>query len=328
MSTSSRGGPDGGPPNQVDLWALLPASLKRASLVAVTTLFLAGAMLYQENLSTEQPSDLAGNGAIAGDLANPGPGEIVISTPSPRPTPQSRSSATLRAPRGSSLVDVKGPPFPALGRYVFAVEGTESASLFGSRTYQPEMTMTVHRREPGDSTDPALEPDELAFDLDFSPEHQEREIVAYRVEGIMFTFEARQVTIGPGTQESAVVYRPAVTQIPIPLVDGAEAEGTSRAISAEDGSEVAVEDWTVKVTGREQIEIMGATVDAFVVEVDRETRPGSSESWSRSRKYWLDPDRAIWVKWEEHSSGRQDVGLSSFTYTTDFTATLDRIDPL
>lgn len=328
MSTSSRARAGGVHTNQVDVWAVLPGSLKRAALVAVTTLFLAGAMLYQENLSTEQPPDVAGNGAIAGDLANPGLDEIIVSTPSPRPTPESRSSATLRAPRAKTFDEVKGPPFPALGRYVFSVEGTESASLFGSRAYAPEMTMTVHRREASDSTDPALEPDELAFDLDFSSEHQEREIVAYRVEGIMFTFEARQITIGPGTQQSSVVYRPAVTQIPIPLTLGAEAEGTSRAISTEDGTEVAVEDWTVKVTGREQIEIIGETVDALVVEVDRQTQPGSSESWTRSRKYWLDPVRAIWVKWEEESSGRQDVGLSSFTYSTNFTATLDRIIPL
>ena len=56
------------------------------------------------------------------------------------------------------------------------------------------------------------------------------------------------------------------------------------------------------------IDIMGAEVDAFVVEVDRQTQPGSTRAGHASRKYWLDPVRAIWVKWEEHLSGRQDVG--------------------
>jgi hypothetical protein len=313
---------------QTDVWALLPASMKRAGLVALTTLFLAGAMLYQENIRSDQPPDFSRGGWFAGDPANPAPDEIVVATPTPIPKRESRSSATLTAPRGSTDEDAQGPPFPAIGRYAFTVDGTESASLFGSRAYPPEMTMTVHRRAPGDSTDPPLDPDELAFDLDFSAEHQERETVAYRPEGIMFTFEARSVTIGPGTQASETTYEPPITQVPIPLVVDATAEGTSRAVSTVDGSEVRTDHWTVKVTGRQQIEIMGADIDAFVLQVDQQSQPGSSQQFTRSRKYWLDPVRAIWVKWEEHVSARQDVGIGSFTYTTNFTATLDRIEPL
>ena len=313
---------------QVDAWSLLPASMKRAGLVALTTLFLAGALLYQENVASDAPADLSRGGAVAGNLANPGPDEIVVATPTPIPPGESRSSATLTAPRGTTDEDVQGPPFPAIGRYVFSVDGTESASIFGSRAYPPEMTMTVHRRAPGDSTDPPLDPDELAFDLDFSPEHQERETVAYRAEGIMFTFEARTVTIGPGTQTSETTYDPPITQIPIPLVDDAKAEGTSRALSTLDGSEVRTDDWTAEVIGRERIEIMGADVDAYVVQVDEQSQAGSAQQFTRSRKYWLDPLRAIWVKWEEHVSARQDVGLGSFTYSTNFTATLARVEPL
>jgi hypothetical protein len=286
-------------------------------------------MLYQENVRSEQPSDLSRGGPFAGDLANPAPDEILVATPTPVPPNETRSRATLTAPgRGITEETVKGPPFPTFGRYVFTVNGTETASIFGSRAYPPEMTMTVHRRSSQDTTDPKLASDELAFDLDFSTEHQERAIVAYRADGIMFTFEARSVTTGAGTQASETTYSPPITQFPIPLVDDATAEGTSRAVSTEDGSEVWVEDWTAEVTGREQIEIMGAEVDAVVVQVDRQTQPGSSNQQTRSRKYWLDPVRAIWVKWEERMSERQDVGLGSFTYTTNFTATLDRIEPL
>ena len=320
---------------KVDLWAVLPGSLKSAGLVALTTLFLAGAMLYQDNIASEVPPDFSRGGAFAGDLANPAPDEIVVATPTPVPKGGSRSSAVLTAPRSIIVDSVQGPPFPALGRYVFTIDGTESAPLFGSRSYPPEMTMTVHRRPAGASSDPDLEADELAFDLDFSPEHQEREIVAYRTEGIMFTFEGRSVTIGPGAETSETgaetsetTYEPAVTQIPIPLLDDATAKGTSRAISTQDGSEVRTDDWKVEVTGREPVEIMGTGVDAFVVQVNQQSRPGSTEQFTRSRKYWLDPVRAIWVKWEEHMSGRQDTGLGSFTYSTNFTATLDRIEPL
>ncbi len=312
---------------RVDVWALLPNSMKIAALVAVTTAFLAGALLYQDNVRTEVPPDFSRGGAL-GDLANPAPTDIVVATPTPVPRGESRSSATLTARKGFVDETVKGPPFPALGRYVFAVEGTESASVFGGRAYPPEMTMTVHRRPASVSGDPELEDDELRFDLDFGAEHQEREIVAYRKDGIMFTFEARAIITGPGTQTSEAIYDPPITQIPIPLVDGATAEGTSRATSPDDGSELRVEDWKVEVTAREQIEIMGAVVDTLVVEVDRQSQPGSSEQMTRSRKYWLDPVRAIWVKWEEDMSGTQDVGLGSFTYTSNYTATLDRIEPL
>lgn len=307
-----------------DVWSVLPATLKRAALVAVTTLFLAGALLYQENVGSERPSDIASGGA-PGDLANPAPEEIVIATPTPAPQRDSgRSRATLTAPDPTTEEIVKGPPFPALGRYVFRVEGTETVSLFGSRTYPPEMTMTVHRAP----ADTSLQPDELVFDLEFSPEHREREIVAYRKDGIMFTAESRTVTYGTGTESSDVVYDVPITQAPIPLVVGAEAEGTTTATNTDDGTQAFVEDWTVDVTKRETIAIMGEDVDALVVEVNRQTQPGSSEQMTRSRRYWLDPVRAIWVQWEERATGRQDVGLGSRTYTSTYTATLDRVEPL
>jgi hypothetical protein len=306
----------------------LPASLRNAGIIALATAFMAGALLYQENVRAEKPPDFTRGGAFARDLADGGSDVITVATPIPRPTPSSRSTAVLKAPKGLTVESVQGPPFPALGRYVYAVQGTESASIFGSRAFPPEMTMTVHRRTPGDSTDPDLKEDELAFDLDFSPDHEEREIVAYRTKGIMFTFEGGTITFGPRTQTSEAVYEPPMTQIPIPLVVGAKAKGTSRAISPSDGSELRVEDWTVDVVGREQIEIMGDVVHAYVVTVDRQSRPGSAEQVTRTRTYWLDPVRAIWVKWEEHMNGSQDVGFSSFTYSSNFIATLSRLGPL
>jgi hypothetical protein len=320
-------------PERTRPWSLVPASLRRAGVIALTTALLAGALLYQENVRSEKPPDFSRGGAFAQDLADGGSRKITVATPIPRPTAQSRSSATLTAPMGDDDIaqfTEGGSPFqfPALGRYVYDVDGTESASIFGTRDYPPEMTMTVHRPQPGETDDPEPKADELAFDLDFSSDHEEREIVAYRRNGIMFTFEGGTVTFGPRTQTSEAVYEPPITQIPIPLKLGAAAKGTTRALSPDDGSEVRVEDWTAQVLRRERIEIKSERIDTFVVEVKRQTRPGSSEQVTRSRTYWLDPARAIWVKWEEHLKGSQDVGLGSFTYTSDFTATLDRLEAL
>jgi hypothetical protein len=292
-------------------------------------MLVAVVLLYQDNSGTEQPPDFTSGGTFAGDLADRGQTEITVATPVPRPTPKSRSSATLRAPKTNERLQADdGPPFPVLGRYVYDVDGTESASLFGSRTYPPEMTMTVHRTQQPDSTDPPLKSDELAFDLSFSEEHEEREIVAFRRSAIAFTFEAMSITIGARAQTSDVVYSPPMTQVPVPLEEDAAVKGTSTATSRETGEELRVEDWSVTVDGRQRIEIMGDQVDTYVIEVERQTQADSSERLTKTRKYWLDPLRVIWVQWEERTSWTQDTGLGSSTYTTNYTATLDRVEPL
>jgi hypothetical protein len=66
----------------------------------------------------------------------------------------------------------------------------------------------------------------------------------------------------------------------------------------------------------------------WVVRIDRQSRPGTSEQDTRSRTYWFDPGRRIWVKWTEDLKGSQDVGPGAFSYQTQYTATLEKIDPL
>lgn len=306
-----------------------PRSLPYAAIIAVTTLIAAGVLLYQENVSSERPPDFSRGGAFAGDLAQPDD-EITIVTPTPRPVAdgKTRSKATLTAPDTKRREFGRGspPPFPTLGRYVYRVEGSESASVFGSRDYPPEMTMTVHRSPTNDTGELRLKDDELAFDLFFSEDHEEREIVAFRRGAISFTYEAGSITFGPQTQSSEATYSPPMTQIPIPLTDKATASGTSRAIRP-DGSTARVENWTVTVKGRERLNVMQETVDAYIVEIQRQSTADSEEQVTRSRKYWFDPVRVIWVKWEEQMTGSQDVGFGSFTYSTKFTATLDRLEP-
>lgn len=313
---------------EVSRWSLLPSPMRKAFVAAVATVVLAGAVMYQTNVAVTKTPELSRGTSTENDATDFG--NLVVQTATPVPLPSGvRSAATVDAPDpGKSEVTAPGqrPPFPTFGRYVFKVDGSESATALGSRQYPPEMTMNVHRQDaPGDGG--KLGSDELAFDLAFSEEHTERAIVAYRKNGLLFTFEAGHVIFGPYERTSEASYEPAMLQIPIPLEEGSVDEGTSHAIEP-DGSESRVEDWTVTNKGVERIEVGGGNLEAWVIEVKRQSRPGSAEQVTRTRTYWLDPERAIWVKWTEKASGTQDFGPGTFNYSTDYTATLDRIDPL
>jgi hypothetical protein len=314
-------------------WALLPAALRRAAATAVLIIVASAALLYQTNVRADRPPTFSRGGPFAGDLrSREAADELTIPTPTPRAlrTGPSRSSAVLQAPPFSEEALVTGhgsPRMPALGRYIYAVQGSEQATAFGSRKYPPEMTTTVHRTQPQDPGVPRLRSEEVIFDLYFSNNHEEREIVSYRPGGIVFTYEAGSVTFGPVTQTSEAVYDPPMLQISIPLVEGAHKAGTSRAINNA-GEVVRTEDWTVQVIGRDEIDIAGEPVRAWVVQIDRQSRPGSREQVTRSRKYWFDPRRSLWVRWDEKLDGMQSFGPGSFTYHTQFTATLSRVEPL
>ncbi|MBV9253084.1 MAG: hypothetical protein JO054_02535, partial [Actinobacteria bacterium] len=52
------------------------------------------------------------------------------------------------------------------------------------------------------------------------------------------------------------------------------------------------------------------------------SRPGSSQSVTRSRTYWFDPARHLWVKYTEKMHGQQSFGGITFTYDDNLTATL------
>jgi hypothetical protein len=135
------------------------------------------------------------------------------------------------------------------------------------------------------------------------------------------------VTFGPATRTSEAVYDPPMLQIPVPLREGVQVKGTSNAKDSS-GNTTRTEDWTVTVLRTEQLQILGEQVGTWVVKIERQSRPGGSESVTRTRTYWFDPNRSIWVKWEEKLSGAQDFGPGSFSYQTEFTATLSRIEKL
>jgi hypothetical protein len=313
-------------------WPALPKPLRRAVVLAVGTVLIASGVLYQTNVRAKRPPDFSRGGTFAQGDKQPVLGDdLSIETPTPPvPSNRLRSSAVLTAPNQPGALPPGGagaPDFPILGRYVYSVDGYESVTAFGPRDYPSEMTMTVHRAQ--DAPQP-LKEDELVFDLKFSEEHEEREIVSYRQGGIFFTYESGSITFGPQktTRSSEADYRPPMLQIPVPLKVGEENSGFSRALDPDTGAESRTEDWTVKVQRREQITVLNRTVDAWVVQIDRQSRPGSAESVTRSRTYWFDPVRNIWVKWHETLNGSQDFGPGTFTYSTDFTATLSRIEPL
>ncbi len=309
-------------------WALLPRSMRVAGAFATFIFFASGTMLFLTEVRADRPPAFSRGGQFGGDLRGPSVlgSDLGLSSPDPVPN-RGRSSAVLNAPRtpgpgepGSRI------PFPTFAKYVYQVTGYEQATAFGRRNYPSEMTMTVHRPESTDGALPRLADDELIFDLFFSQDHEEREIVAFRPDGIVFTYEAGSVSFG-FTQTSEATYDPPMLQIPVPLSEGAVLTGTSVAKNPA-GKITRTEDWTVSVLPREDILITGEIVHAFVVQIDRRSRPGSTERVTRTRKYWFDPDRVLWVKWEERMNGAQDVGPGSFNYTTEFTATLTRIEPL
>ena len=299
------------------------SSLKLAFVLALTISFAAAAILFQTNVDPDPDSDLGRRGRLGtGDqsLADD------ASTPTPLPTARPRSQAVVRAPEVEAE-DLTGsaPPFPTLGRYVYSVQGTESASFSGSRRFPSEMSMTIHRET--DQQTLELESDELIFDLDLSSNHKEREVVAYRRDGIFFTSESGVVTIGSTTRTPGGRYSPPLLQIPIPVKDGDSRSGSSRAIGP-NGTEIGIEDWTVEVHGTEQINALGETIDTLVVTFESKTRPGSGETTTRSRTYWLSPERSIWVKFIERLTRTSGSGLTRMSYNSDYTATLSRLEPI
>jgi hypothetical protein len=228
----------------------------------------------------------------------------------PRPAAAPTSTTTL-APGGA-------PPAAAtplaLGTYTYAVTGNESVTGFGSRSYPPALTAVAHG-------DPSLPPDEVAWDLAFSPQHSERDVLAYAPGGVAFAFEAGAITFGPATQTSQADYVPPMVQVPLPLRVGDVRSGTTQA-RGQNGSVSRVEDWTVKVTGQETLVIDGSKVPTWVVTLERHTRPGSTDQATRSRTYWYDPARRIWVKWRERMHGQRKTLGFTFTYDTSYEATL------
>jgi hypothetical protein len=247
----------------------------------------------------------------------------------PKPTATTRAATATTAPRATMPAPTTppstaasptpttppaGPKLPAHGNYVYAVDGQENASIMGSRRLPAQMTTVVHGA-------PDLAADQVVFDLRYSNEHEEREIVGYRGDGVYFDFEGGSVTFGPRTETSEADYEPPMLQIPSRLEAGFTQSGTSKAKKA-DGSAARDETWKVTVLGQENVTVAGAPVATWKIKVDR-TFQGSSESGTKNRTYWYDPARLMWVKFTEVFHGERRQGTFSFTYDMNATATLE-----
>jgi len=78
----------------------------------------------------------------------------------------------------------------------------------------------------------------------------------------------------------------------------------------------------------EEIVSRGKTIEAWVVTVARQSRPTDGEQFSRTRKYWYDQTTGVWVRWEETTNMSSGTGLGRVSYSSNYTAVLDRIEPL
>ena len=267
-----------------------------------------------------------GAGPLAATPASPAPG--AVPTTAAGASAGGAPSKTLpdagRAGLGRPALSGPGTPtgvatVPRLGTYTWSVSGTETATGFGSRSFPNQMMMVAHGSN-------GLGPSRVVLDVTYSSDHTEREILDRTASGLAFDFEGGQVTFGGVSQNNQGDYRPPMVQVPGQLAPGQTVTGTSQVI-ASDGSTERTEDWTVHVVDQETLTVAGQAVPTWKVTIDRASRPGSSQKITRSRTYWYDPARALWVKYTEREHGEQPYGPFTFTYDDDLTATLSSFQP-
>ncbi|HEY3239274.1 MAG TPA: hypothetical protein VGL92_06920 [Acidimicrobiia bacterium] len=274
-----------------------------------------------DSTSSSAPATTTSTAATAGTTAPKGKASTTTTGP-PVPGSAAGSTATTAQPPVTAPPAQPSTPAaaraPAAGTYTYAVEGQEKPSFFSARRFPERMTTVVHGG-------PGLSADQLVFDLHYSDEHEEREIVGFRDDGIYFDFEGGSVTFGPRTETNEGDYVPPLLQIPRRLEAGFTSSGTSQ-VKRSDGSVSRTEDWTVKVVGKEALTVAGATVETWKVETNRKSRPGGSEINSRQRTYWYDPGRAMWVRFVDVLHGERTQGIT-FTYDSTVTANLLSFTP-
>jgi hypothetical protein len=292
ISTSTSGVPTSDTTGTTGTTAAPPAAVPGATASSVTT---ATTPRTAGSASSTTVTTRAAVTTTTRAASGPGP------APAPTPTP---ASAPAASPLGK----------PAVGTYVYTVDGTEQAPFVGSRRYPDKMTTVVHAGS-------GVESDQLIFDITYSDKHAEREIVGFRNDGVYFDFEGGSVTFGPRTETSQADYEPPILQIPFPLQPGLSRTGVTQAKGA-DGKVSRTEDWKTTVLGQEAVTIGGATVNAWKMDVKRTIRPGSADQGFRNRTYWFDPARHIWVKYTEVFHGERHTAGFSFSYDSNLTAVL------
>ncbi|MCU1460264.1 MAG: hypothetical protein JWO37_339 [Acidimicrobiales bacterium] len=305
---------------------------RRIGVAVVTLLLLDSLALYQVGVRARRPPSFRRGGAFVRVLSSPparghGPFDPIATGDAPTTSSTAVTESASSAAAGSTAPTRRGLPLappapapstacPALGTSTWAVQGTESATGFGSRSFPPTMTMVTHAGD-GPVTD------QVVVDITYSSDHTEREVLSCRPDGLAFSFEGGQVRFGPVAQTNQGDYRPPMTQVPLPLTAGLERTGRSDALDSSGGVQ-RTEDWTLRVLGQETLTIGGAPVVTWKVQIDRKTTANSSQQVDRSRTYWYDPARRFWVKYTERMHGQQHYGGITFTYDNALTATFLR----
>ena len=305
-------------------------SFAKIAVLIATVVFLLASATVLLVASDDRPSFRRGGQFVAAEQALEAPATTGVpvfwatttsSAPPPttsRPVPiTARPARVTASPAAAAPAPPPAPLVPAAGTYRWAVTGSESATAFGSRPLPPQMTMVVHGG--------GLGPRHMVADLAYSPDHTEREILEFRDDGIYMSFEGGEIRFGLGSQTNQGDYSPPMLQVPLPASPGVVRTGSSE---VRDGGGVQrVEDWTVRVVGEETLTIGGASVRTTRVTVDRQSRPGSAQRVTRSRTYWFDPGRQLWVKYTERVHGEQGIGVLSFSYDAELSATLSSFTP-
>jgi hypothetical protein len=268
--------------------------------------------------TTTAPAETTTTSSVPTTTTTTVPGATVPGTTTVPLAPPASVGGGAAPPTTVPSVTSTGLAPAADGLYTYAITGSETSTL-GSRSFPATMTIDVHGASGVNPQTSAV------FDLDFSPEHTEREIVQWGPSGVAWTFEAGQVTFGLITQTNQGRYSPPMLQIPAQLSAGTVVSGSSNALS---GSTLQrVEDWTDTVVGPETLTLAGQSVPTVEVAVHRASRPGASEATIRTTDFWYSPATHMWVKFSEQLQGKQtELGIT-FTYTESFTATLIGYSP-
>lgn len=320
-----------------------PRSVRALWLATLVLLVLSGAGLYQVAVRSRRPPSFDRGGPFAasalptaGSMGRPYPyGNAIPEPPAAEPspavapttapptaTPQNTPATTAPATSATTRPTATSPPvapvLPTGGTYAYAVSGSEQSTGFGSRTLPGTATIVVHG-------DPSVGSDELVHDLRLSGQHEEREVIRYSSKGLAFTFEGGSITFPPVTQTSQASYQPEMVHVPWPLTAGTSVSGSSAAREGS-GATSRTERWTTRVVGRETITVLGQARDTWVVEIQRNTEPGSAEQVDRWRRYWYDPALGIWVKWQERFHAQRNL-LLTFSYDATYTAQLTSFTP-
>jgi len=244
------------------------------------------------------------SGGASGDAQPSAPDPPLPLFPSTSTTRPGRSTTTdLPLADDASVSSASGPMRPAAGTFTYAVDGSEATTGIGSRKLPGAMTMTVRGG-----------PDQLTVDLAFGANHTEHEVLTVGADLIGMRSSTITATFGPVTRTIAGNNDDPIGRLALPLSPSRARSGTSQ-VRDTDGNVLRTEDWKVVDAGSETVTVGGTSTTAWVITLDRKSRPDASESVTETRKAWFDATRRVWVKWQTEFHSQKGVTAYDLNYT-------------